>query len=299
MATKSQPNKQKQQGSILILAIFLIVLAAAASAAITHIAASSVQATSIRVDSERAFYAAESARLMSAKFNASSTSAYFELAPDLHACMIAPNTDPNEPDTDPPCGVANACGENENMYIGWVGTNATSWNPARARHALCADRGAPGAPGGSGNSWEDIEDWEQDFSESAPPGWEYITGAWGTHSNLQKIIVPGGNHPNSATHFHGDYVNERFLVIDGNFDYGGNLNQVHAQVCVRGNIQNIHKHSQFSNACYMGSNNSGENLHDPDGINMQPCGLDGCAGFFGSGSNGVNGATATWSYADF
>lgn len=115
-------HNSKQQGSIIIAAIVFLMVVTAAAAGISKLTFSSAVVSTERVDSERAFYAAESARLMSQDLG---DDELLELQEGLYAKKNPVGAYPN-------------CGSYD-LFIGWVGEDSEDWNNTRARHALCLE----------------------------------------------------------------------------------------------------------------------------------------------------------------
>ena len=136
-------QNRDQKGGALVMAIVLLVVTAAAAAGIARLSTSTILVTSERLNSERAFYAAESARLVGGYY----CDEPMDLAPelqdlDLHGCQDVGDVYLN---------VEQACGStNAQLYLGWVGSE---WDDAQARHAACFK--GVGPPG-----WEDV-DWDK------------------------------------------------------------------------------------------------------------------------------------------
>ncbi|ACV69282.1 hypothetical protein Dret_1998 [Desulfohalobium retbaense DSM 5692] len=128
MRPQSDTQCHAQHGSVIIAAMVFLVVVAAAAAGISHLTFSSAMVSTERVDSERAFYAAESARLMG--WSRTESINFGNNTDDLGA-----NYDGGE-------------------YRGWVGD---SWNDARARHAIET----------GGGPWKDPNDPHWDEPDNA------------------------------------------------------------------------------------------------------------------------------------
>lgn len=233
---------------MLIAAVVLLLIVMAAAAGISHLTLSSAMDSTQRVASERAFYAAESARLMDGDVK--------NLAPDLHGLKNPEG--PNLPHKTDICSSGN-------LYIGWVGNDSDNWDNALARHAIC---------GGSAATWPD--------DGQTPPGWVEAKAPfqWGQIPNDANIIIDDVNLP----HGHLEDFTGKILFRQA-FDLGGRFT-TDACVCVRGDIFKINKHTRFNNAaCYTGENTSNSSDAEVHATGMQPCN-GGCPGLDGSGDSG-------------
>ena len=132
-----------QQGSIMIAAIVFMIVVMAAAAGISKLTFSSAMVSTERVNSERAFYAAESARLMKSDI-------------DLNGDLFG-RINPDGSDY-PDCG-------SDDLYVGWMGD---SWSDARARHAICVAGAGP---------WGDPEHehWDEDENAYNPEDLKHET----------------------------------------------------------------------------------------------------------------------------
>ena len=182
MKPQSDPQFHAQHGSVIIAAMVFLVVVAAAAAGISHLTFSSAMVSTERVDSERAFYAAESARLMQ---NNTMTR---NLASDLHGLKNPNGT--NLPDK------ANLCNSGD-LYIGWVGEDSNDWNESSARHAICAGGGGAGDPSSYDNEY---------FPPTRISGNDEISGSAYFHGDppLSSAQISGNVSINGFAYFEDD-----------------------------------------------------------------------------------------------
>ena len=124
-ARKNWLGGSRQEGSALIVALLFLVVSTAVAAGIAALASSAAETSADLLDSERAFYAAESARMRRAEEQP------LDLGGDVHGDNSGSPGDLG-------------CKSDEIVYRGWVGSD---WGNANARHAICGGDGGGDEPG--------------------------------------------------------------------------------------------------------------------------------------------------------
>ncbi|MFP4146801.1 MAG: hypothetical protein ACLFSI_03710 [Halorhodospira sp.] len=164
IAHKGHISGSHQEGSALIAAVLFLVVSTAVAAGIAALASSASETSADLLDSERAFYAAESAKLMSGSLPRNKGENKEDYRVDIGENVFGAYVGKDDDDRFiAPKTASELCDSGEDsLYIGWVGGKKSSWEDANARHAICATLDPmDNLPGG----WESIEHWK-DYSGS-------------------------------------------------------------------------------------------------------------------------------------
>lgn len=135
---------KSERGSALLSAVLFLIISTAAAVGVVALVGSASETSHSLLDSERAFYAAESAEMMSGSLprNGGGENKDYRVDLDEDSSNLFGALIGNEDGDDERFGVqyASAGCESgkESLYVGWAGGGKDGWGKASARHAICA-----------------------------------------------------------------------------------------------------------------------------------------------------------------
>ncbi|WP_200259803.1 hypothetical protein [Halorhodospira neutriphila] len=134
---------KSERGSALLSAVLFLIISTAAAVGVVALVGSASETSHSLLDSERAFYAAESAEMMSGSLprNGGGENKDYRIDFDEDGSKLFGALVGSE-DSDGRFGVQYASAGcepgKESLYVGWAGGDKNSWDKAFARHAICA-----------------------------------------------------------------------------------------------------------------------------------------------------------------